>query len=173
MHKPNQDGIADEHPRAHLIQASCGVIFFLIWLLDLILIQLPLGITNIVQFLFRIILFVSSLILALKFGLSSHNRLFGDRNGPSGLLSDDVFAVVRHPMYFSTLLFYLGLIFLSFSLISVFPWLITFILYNKIAVYEEKELERLLGDEYYEYQKKVPRWIPKLSSIIKLLFRSS
>lgn len=114
------------------------------------------------------VLFVIFLILAIKFGMTSHNRLFGVTNQPTGLIADEVFAVVRHPMYFSILILYLGFIFLSFSLISVIPWLFTLVLYNKIAIYEEKELERILGKEYSDYQKKVPRWIPKPSSLIKL-----
>ena len=122
---------------------------------------------------FQVLFFLIFLILAIKFGITSHKRLFGDITQPSKLISDDVFAVVRHPMYFSILVFYLGLIFLSLSVISVIPWLITFILYDKIAIYEEKELERILGDEYSEYQKKVPRWIPKPFSLMKLLYKGN
>lgn len=168
MPSTHQHEIGKEHPQSHLIQASCGLVFFVVWLLDLILIRLPNDLL-----ILQILLFLIFLILAIKFGMTSHNRLFGDINQPSGLISDDVFAVVRHPMYFSTLILYLGFIFLSLSVTSVIPWLITFILYDKIAIYEEKELERILGDEYSDYQKKVPRWIPKPFSLMKLLFKGN
>ena len=163
--------IGKEHPQSHLIQAGCGLTFFAIWLLDLILIQLPNHLLNNNLLILQILVFVVLLILAIKFGMTSHNLLFGGVNKPSRFISDDVFAVVRHPMYFSILVLYLGFIFLSLSLISIIPWVITLILYNKIAIFEEKELENILGKEYSDYQKKVPRWIPKLSSLIKLFFK--
>jgi len=33
---------------------------------------------------------------------------------------------------------------------------------NKMASYEEKDLEKIFGNEYLEYKKNVPKWIPKL-----------
>jgi len=171
LYNSHQHGIGKEHPQSHLIQASCGLVFFIVWLLDLILIQIPNDILNNNLFIIQILLFLIFLILAIKFGMTSHNRLFGDINQPTRLISDDVFAVVRHPMYFSTLVVYLGFIFLSLSVISLIPWVIAFILYNKIAIFEEKELERIFGNEYFEYQKEVPRWIPNPSSLLKLLFK--
>ncbi|MFX1284222.1 MAG: methyltransferase family protein [Promethearchaeota archaeon] len=173
MQNSHQHGIGKEHPQSHLIQAGCGLAFLIIWLLDLILVQLPNDILISNLLIIQILLFLIFLILAVRFGMTSHNRLFGGVNQPSRLISDDVFAVVRHPMYFGTLVLYLGLIFLSLSVISVIPWIITFILYNKIAIFEEKELERIFGNEYFEYQKEVPRWIPNPSSLLKLFFKSN
>ena len=98
------------------------------------------------------------LILAIIFGVSSHNVLFKTAT----LLQTGVFAHVRHPLYLSILLAYLALFFLTFSLISFIIWLFIFILYNKMASYEEKDLEKIFGEEYVRYRKNVPKWIPRL-----------
>jgi protein-S-isoprenylcysteine O-methyltransferase Ste14 len=39
-------------------------------------------------------------------------------------------------------------------------FIIVFIAYNKMANYEEKVLEKLFGEEYLGYKKKVSKWFP-------------
>ena len=73
---------------------------------------------------------------------------------PEGILSH-----VRHPMYLGVLLIYLGFIFLSISLVSVLVWIIIIIIYDRLATFEEKELERLFAEQFLEYKNKVPKWI--------------
>jgi len=65
-------------------------------------------------------------------------------------------------MYLAALLFYIGLIFMTLSLVSLAFWGKIFIFYNYIATYEERQLEKRFGQEYIDYRKKVPKWIPRL-----------
>jgi len=60
------------------------------------------------------------------------------------------------------LMFGLGILFSSLSLIFIFTPL--FILLNVlyVKVIEEKEMEKKFGEEYLEYKRKVPMFIPKL-----------
>lgn len=51
------------------------------------------------------------------------------------------------------------------STISLVLWLCIFIFYNYIATYEEKRLEQIFGQDYIDYKKKVPKWLPRLRSI--------
>jgi protein-S-isoprenylcysteine O-methyltransferase Ste14 len=39
--------------------------------------------------------------------------------------------------------------------------ILIFIFYDFIAAYEEKLLEKKLGQDYREYKKEVPRWFPR------------
>lgn len=68
------------------------------------------------------------------------------------------FKIVRHPIYFFSILF-LGLrptmnlfYFVMFACIVIY--------FYAGSIYEEKKLVEIFGDEYIEYQKSVPRIIP-------------
>lgn len=69
--------------------------------------------------------------------------------------------LVRHPLYFGTLLFVWGLL-VMFPLLSNFIAAIVLTVYVIIGIQlEEKKLLLEYGDEYVEYSKKVPKLIPK------------
>lgn len=68
----------------------------------------------------------------------------------------------RNPMYFGILLVYLAFIFLSISVICIAFFVNIFLLYNKMVNFEEDILEQIFGQDYIEYKKKVPKWIPKI-----------
>jgi len=71
-----------------------------------------------------------------------------------------VYSIVRHPMYLGGLLILLGFLFLEFSLIAFSIWIIYMVLCDWMASYEEKDLMRVLGIQYAEYQSRVPKWLP-------------
>ncbi|MBA7714278.1 hypothetical protein ES703_123296 [subsurface metagenome] len=50
------------------------------------------------------------------------------------------------------------------SLICITFWILMFILYDRMASYEEKDLEKIFSEEYAEYKKRVGKWIPRLFS---------
>ena len=64
-------------------------------------------------------------------------------------------------MYLGVLLIYLAFIFLSISLISILIWIVIIVIYNRLATFEEKQLEELFKEKYLEYKNKVPKWIPR------------
>ena len=73
-----------------------------------------------------------------------------------------VFSIVRHPVYLGEILLYVGLLFFSLSIASAVVWLLAIFFLDYIARYEEKILLDHFGDEYRNYMKEVPRWIPKI-----------
>ncbi|HEX75846.1 MAG TPA: isoprenylcysteine carboxylmethyltransferase family protein [Dehalococcoidia bacterium] len=85
-------------------------------------------------------------------------------NPPPKLITTGLYAYVRNPMLLGLflLMFGLGILFSSLSLIFIFTPL--FILLNVlyVKVIEEKEMEKKFGEEYLEYKRKVPMFIPKL-----------
>uniref|UniRef100_UPI00257DF266 methyltransferase family protein n=1 Tax=Candidatus Borrarchaeum sp. TaxID=2846742 RepID=UPI00257DF266 len=68
------------------------------------------------------------------------------------------------PLYLGVLLVYIGFILGTFSLISVAVFVLVALIHNKLATYEEQDLERIFGEKYLEYKSRVPKWIPRLSS---------
>jgi len=86
-------------------------------------------------------------------------------NPPPKLITTGLYAFVRNPMLLGLFLLMLGLgvLFGSLSLIFIFTPL--FILLNVLYLkaIEEKEMEKKFGEEYLEYKKKVPMFIPRLN----------
>lgn len=79
------------------------------------------------------------------------------------LVTRGIYGTVRNPMISGVLTVLLGE---SITILSVqiFKWAIIFFIINNIwfFLYEEPNLEKKFGDEYREYKKSVPRWIPRL-----------
>lgn len=78
------------------------------------------------------------------------------------LVIEGPFKIVRNPMITGvlTILTSEALILNSSNLLY---WMILFFIINCIyfKVFEEKQLEKNFGEEYLEYKKNVPMWIPK------------
>jgi protein-S-isoprenylcysteine O-methyltransferase Ste14 len=110
-------------------------------------------------------------ILSLGFGLyliaKSHKAVFGETADRPRLINSGVYSWVRHPMYLGILMSCLGFFFISPSFLSLGVWLAFFILYDKMATYEEKNLISILGKKYIDYQKQVPKWFPRLSACVE------
>jgi protein-S-isoprenylcysteine O-methyltransferase Ste14 len=79
----------------------------------------------------------------------------------SGVIDRGLFAYVRHPLYLGILLIYLGFVLGSFSILSFVALVLIFFVYNYLAIFEEKDLERIFREEYLQYKKRVSRWIPR------------
>ncbi len=152
-----------EMPRAHLYHILMPIIFITTWILDTNIFRISIFLDNYVPFVLRVILFILTLILALSFIQLSHKTLFKSHEPSSSLIDEGILSRTRNPMYFGILLIYVACIFLSISLISIGMFFLIFLVYNKMAVHEEKILEELFGNEFLEYKKRVPRWFPKIT----------
>lgn len=157
-----------EHKKNHTLQIASFFMFFVILILDLFILRVTTGFSGFVPLVARIAAFLIILILAFALMGKSHQVLFGqkhasgERHESLTLVTDGVFAYVRHPMYLGTILMYLAFIILTVSLVSLIPWIIIIIIYNYLANYEEMGLERIFGKDYLEYKKRVRKWIPQL-----------
>ena len=83
---------------------------------------------------------------------------------PKKLVVSGVYRYVRNPMIIGGLMIILGesLIFTSIELFILFA--VIFIINHIYFVYsEEPELIKRFGEDYIEYKKNVPRWIPRLT----------
>lgn len=157
-----------EHKKNHLLQIASFFMFFAILILDFFILRIAPGFSSFAFLVIRHAMFIIVLIPAFVLIWRSHEALFGqkkmsdEKHNALTLVTDGVFAHVRHPMYLGTVLMYFAFILLAFSLVSLIPWVIIIIIYNYLANHEEKELERIFGNDYLEYKKRVSKWIPGL-----------
>jgi protein-S-isoprenylcysteine O-methyltransferase Ste14 len=91
--------------------------------------------------------------------------VFGKGRRHTGVIREGVFNYVRHPIYLSEILCYLGLLLLSMSLAAAFVWVITIGFLHYISSHEEKLLLARFGVDYKHYMQDVPMWIPRLKRI--------
>ena len=112
--------------------------------------------------LLRLFLATLSLIIGVCLEAKSHKAIFSEGSYQPELIDSGVYSWVRHPMYLGILTFCLGFFFANPSLLSLGVWLGFFILYDKMTTYEEKDLIRILGEDYTTYQERVPKWFPRL-----------
>jgi len=76
------------------------------------------------------------------------------------LVTDSIYALVRHPQYLGFLLLTSGMLVQWTTLPTVLMWPILVILYHRLAKQEEKEMEAKFGERYREYKNRVPMLIP-------------
>ena len=160
MKEPKHPRMGKEFPHTDQILLLSAVLFFAVWISDSFVFRLSDRFVGVVPDVIRIAFFVGLEIPAIVLGFYSHEALFGNKPVKFTLITDGVFAHVRHPLYLSILLAYLGFFFSSMSLISLIPWICYAVLFDKMTSYEEEDLVRIFGDKYIEYSKRVPKWFP-------------
>ena len=152
-----------EAPHSHLFQALLPVIFLVIWILDSYVFKISTWLNEFIPFVLRLVLFVVVMCLALITMYVSHNNLFHENEPQNKLITDGILGYTRNPLYLGILLIYIAFLFLSVSLINIILFLIVIAIYNWMVGYEEATLEKLFGEEFLNYKKNVPKWIPKFT----------
>lgn len=79
---------------------------------------------------------------------------------PKVLITEGVFRYSRNPMYLGGIVFSFGLAILLGSLVAfIFP-IVLFVLLNSLYIpKEEDQLRTMFGKKYFDYEKRVRRWI--------------
>jgi protein-S-isoprenylcysteine O-methyltransferase Ste14 len=93
------------------------------------------------------------------------------RSGRLGrLVTEGPFSLVRNPLYVGNLLLWTGFTVWSGKLwLLAVAWTLFLLQYSAIIGFEEGLLRERFGDEYRDYQTRVPRWWPRLSSLAAAL----
>jgi len=107
---------------------------------------------------FRLVLFIPLFFAAGYFAQKAHKIIFQEERKELIVIKTDVFARIRHPMYFGSIVTYLAFVILSLSVII----LVNFCFCYYLCRYEEKILIEKLRNEYKNYMKNVPMLIPKI-----------
>jgi protein-S-isoprenylcysteine O-methyltransferase Ste14 len=156
-------GRQGEHPYGDLGQLVFLLGFLVIWILDSFVFRYSTFLSLHVPIYLRMIFAGLVLVPAVYLVRSGHRAISEEILSSPRLLTDGAFSRVRHPLYLASLLFYLFLIAMTLSLISLVFFIGIFLFYNSIAAYEENFCEEKFGQDYRDYKKHTPKWIPRLS----------
>jgi protein-S-isoprenylcysteine O-methyltransferase Ste14 len=81
---------------------------------------------------------------------------------PKSLVINGWYRLVRNPIYLGALIVQVGYIVWFSSLLALLYAFLFFLAFQFLIVFvEEPLLRNTFGEAYEEYQKKVPRWVPK------------
>ncbi|MCW4045405.1 MAG: DUF1295 domain-containing protein [Candidatus Bathyarchaeota archaeon] len=163
---PHRTGLGAEHPLNDTAQAVFLAAFLVVWGLDSFVFRFSTVLAGLVPLLIRLFFGVFSFSVGLYFVAKSEAAVFGKtlvgRIGEPKFIASGVYARVRHPMYLGSLLFLLGFFLATLSVLSLLVWVGFLIFFDKMATYEERDLVRILGEQYLNYQRQVPKWLPRM-----------
>jgi len=85
-------------------------------------------------------------------------------NKSQEIITDGPYSIVRHPLYFFSLIGAVGIGLVSENLLILALIIIFYVVYYPFTILaEEKKLEARFGKAYLEYQRKTPRFLPRPS----------
>jgi len=161
-HQGKHGDMAGEHAFTDVGQLVLALLFAGSWIADVFFLKSTVFANNHLPLAVRVPVGAVLLVLAAYMAWTSHRIIFGSAKRESHVLRTGVFAVVRHPMYLSEILLYLGFLFLSVSLLAGGVWLVGIGFFHFIAREEERLLLARFGDEYSSYMRDVGMWLPRV-----------
>ncbi|MFW9916532.1 MAG: methyltransferase family protein [Candidatus Thorarchaeota archaeon] len=162
MNSATEQEIEREHALSHVFQLLMPIAFLTSWLLDSFVLNFSTFPSADIPLIFRLLLAAIVFIIALLLLNLSHKAIFSEGEEPSQVIDTGIMGYVRHPMYLGSMLIYIAIILTTLSLVCLFLFGIVFLIYNKMASYEEEQLEVLFGEKYSQYKTHVKKWIPKI-----------
>lgn len=97
--------------------------------------------------------------------------VFGEVRKTPTVIRKGVFGMVRHLIYLSEVLLYLGLFLLDMSLAAGVVWIGASVFLYYLSRYEERLLLSRFGEDYESYMRDVGMWIPRKKKDLKKSFR--
>ncbi len=158
-HKHRKD-LAGEHPLGDTGQIILAILFTAGLLIDKYIIHTSIIPPQSFPLHLRILTALPFFIISLLLAKSSHKTIFGEQRKELQVIKTGAFSIIRHPLYLSAILLYLGFIITTLSTIALSIGLITIAFYYNISRYEEKILIDKLGPKYKQYMNEVPMFIP-------------
>ena len=152
--------LSGEHRWGDLGQIILFVIFFATWIVDSFVLEVSTFLTEYVPWYIRVPTAIIILVFSSYLARAGLKIVFGEQREKPAVIRESVFRYVRHPIYLGAILLYLGMILVTFSLLSACVWIIIIPFYYYISRYEEKILVQEFGDQYKDYMKDVPMLIP-------------
>ena len=154
--------LCEEHPYGHAGQITSIVLFLIVWSLDSFIFKISTMPANHIPLAIRLVLAGLCFLIAVYFVFTSHKIIFEEVRDPPRVIDTGVFSLVRHPLYFSALLVYVGFFFTTLSLFSLLLFICIILFYDYIARFEEKKLQEEFGEAYTSYKKKTTKWFPRI-----------
>jgi protein-S-isoprenylcysteine O-methyltransferase Ste14 len=160
----NREDLVGEHAFGDAGQIILLVIFLAVWISDAFFLHYS---DFLSQYIPGFVKIPVAVILFLGAGYLARNGLrivFGEVRETPGVIRKGVFGRVRHPIYLGAVLVYCGWLVLRFSLAAALIWIGIMAFYHFLARHEEQLLLKKFGQEYADYMREVPMWIPRVTT---------
>jgi protein-S-isoprenylcysteine O-methyltransferase Ste14 len=161
-HHHDRPDLAGEHKWGDVGQLVFALLFGGVWIADAFFLKGTIFLNALVPGYIRVPIGIVLLLLAGYLAWKGLAIVFGEERENPAVIRKNVFAVIRHPIYMSEILLYLGLLMLSLSLAATGVLLLAMIFFHLISRYEEVLLLERFGEEYEQYMRDVPMWLPRL-----------
>ncbi len=156
----DHENLTGEHPLGDKGQFILFIIFLVVWITDSFFFHYSDFISQYIPLFIRILIGVIILAFSAYLISASHKLLFDANSQEPMVVRKGAYRLVRHPIYLSSILLYLGLFCFTLSISAAIVMVITIAFYHFIASYEEKLLVEKFGEDYRGYQSEVPMWLP-------------
>ena len=153
--------LAGEHALGDTGQIVLACVFAGVWILDSLVLNYTTFLNQYVPLAVKIPCGTAVLVLSAYLARRGLSIVFGEEREEPAVITKGVFGVVRHPIYLAEILLYLGFLILSTSLAAGAVWVVAIGFLNYISRHEEHLLHERFGEEYEQYMRQVPMWIPR------------
>lgn len=158
--------LTGEHAAGDAGQVVLALLFLAIWASDTFVLKYTTFLNQHVPLPVRIVLGAALTVLSGYLARTSLAIVFGERRETPHVIRKSVYGVVRHPMYLSEIVLYLGLLMMSISLAAALVWAVAILFLRHISLYEERLLLARFGEDYEQYMREVPMLIPRLGKML-------
>ncbi|MBN2352432.1 MAG: isoprenylcysteine carboxylmethyltransferase family protein [Spirochaetales bacterium] len=160
-HEHRKD-LAGEHALTDIGQLIGIVVFLAVWIIDSFFLKYSVFLSSVIPAAVRIPIAAALIVAAGVMAWISHRIIFVERRDPPVVITKSFFKYIRHPLYLSEILLYLGLFFLTCSLLALAIITVICVFLNYVAGAEEKLLEKAFGRRYLDYKRATGKWLPNL-----------
>jgi protein-S-isoprenylcysteine O-methyltransferase Ste14 len=159
--RPRRDDLTGEHRFGDAGQLISAIVFGATWTLDGFVFGWTTFWNEAIPGWLRIALGGFLIAIALVLAVMSLRAVFGEKRDPPVVIRTGLYGLVRHPLYLSEVVLYLGLNCLRVSLAAILAWLGIMFFLRYLCRYEERLLLDRFGDDYRAYMQEVPMWLPR------------
>jgi len=152
--------LAGEHLRGDTYQLAAFFLFAAAHIVDYLVFGFPQRFWGLAFFGVRVSGGIFLLLLGLWLSLYGIHIIFGEYSETPIFRKEGMFSAVRHPIYLGAILVYLAVLLVTLSVLGWIVWVGTIGLYHWLAKHEEGLMIKVFGDDYRDYQKQVPMWLP-------------
>ena len=157
-----RSGLLEEHPWGDVGQIIMAVLFFAVWIIDTFFLHYTTFVNAHVPLGLRISIGIVNVLVALYLARTSLRIVYRETRGTPRVIRESVYGIVGHPMYLREILLYAGCLLFSLSLAATGVWVLGIGFLYVIARYEERKLLAHFDEEYRDYMREVPMWLPRM-----------
>ncbi|MHA1734036.1 MAG: methyltransferase family protein [Promethearchaeota archaeon] len=157
----NRPDLGGEPPHWDAIQGFLLAMFLPLWAVDSFFLHLttvPAGLWPSVALLGVALVLLAAGVYLVRTGIRD---VFSEYRDPPRVLVAGLYSRCRHPVYLGVQLLYVAAVISTRSLLAAGVWVLVFLVYERYATREEEMMVEKFGEEFLQYAKSVPKWLPK------------